>query len=697
MKYKERYKEVFSQIHPTNEFDWEEMYMKKRSRNISKQIVCAAAVAAMLTGLCLAAYATNFFGLRDLLLPQQHKITLPKDPADTTQDSSTTEQEQQTHLGDVILLVGYSDTPEAKAAAEWQNFLANYDDGGALDRIGNSPTGFEEDYGPYLVYTQEMADQLDEITAKHGLKLHSSMLNVSADELCGQVGGNFYGDNRFGVAYLYEDGTFGFDGEIELENYGLLDYQFLRAVRGSFTDTLLNIGSVNDYTEWTYTTHDGTVVTLALSGYKALVIVDLPDSFVTINVLAGTQTPQSDVFSHGPLTAEDLERLADSFTFSLLTPARPADEEALKQAQQQKEELEDSSKFWTITGMEIWQAQAFYAELIRNIENNERQAVAEKLLYPATVTHWQTLEIGTYLVQTTVSSAEEFLLYYDDIFTESLWWDSIMANQYTKERADLFTSNGMVGGAGGAIWFALTEDEGIKVFTVQNSEECSVRHGADTPSPVVQTRYDSAQTAYFAVLNTLLHERTFPDGTVYDPFMDGAADQFAIVDLHGDDTEELVLLATNSCTAGQVGYILSWNEETEMLQIELREYPSFNIYNNGFVKVWASHNQGMAGDTLWPYTLYQYNTITGTYQSIAMVDAWDSSLGDRYYDMFFPHDADRSGTGVVYYVMKPDSYDLSAPIDAADYTAWVQTWMEGAEEMEINYLDLNTENIMSLR
>ena len=57
----------------------------------------------------------------------------------------------------------------------------------------------------------------------------------------------------------------------------------------------------------------GLAVTLALAPHKARVIADLPDSFVTINVLAGTETAASDIFSNGPLTAVDLERFADSF------------------------------------------------------------------------------------------------------------------------------------------------------------------------------------------------------------------------------------------------------------------------------------------------------------------------------------------------------------------------------------------------
>lgn len=294
-----------------------------------------------------------------------------------------------------------------------------------------------------------------------------------------------------------------------------------------------------------------------------------------------------------------------------------------------------------------------------------------------------------------MESAEEFLSYYDDIFTASLW-ESIRSNLYTKERADLIPDNGMVGAAGGAVWFALTEGGGIKVFTIQNGEGCSVRQ-PHTYAPVSQTRYDSARTAYTAVLNTLLYERTFPDGTPYDPFMDGWGDQFAIVDLHGDGTEELILLATNSYTAGQAGYVISWDEKTGMPRIELWEYPSFTFYDNGYMQAWSSHNQGVAGDALWPYTLYRYDSAAGVYRAIAMTDAWGSSLSDRYYDMFFPSWADRSGTGVVYYVMEPDNYDLSAPMDAADYEAWVSSWMDGAEVMEIPYQDLTAENIMQLQ
>jgi len=79
-----------------------------------------------------------------------------------------------------------------------------------------------------------------------------------------------------------------------------------------------------------------------------------------------------------------------------------------------------------------------------------------------------------------VASADEFLPYYDDIFTDGLW-ESINQNQYTMERADLITNDGMIGAAGGAVWFAPLED-GLTIFTVQNDEGRSFRQ--DVPPGV---------------------------------------------------------------------------------------------------------------------------------------------------------------------------------------------------------------------
>ena len=78
-------------------------------------------------------------------------------------------------------------------------------------------------------------------------------------------------------------------------------------------------------------------------------------------------------------------------------------------------------------------------------------------------------------------NGEDFLPYYDDIFTEGLL-EAIHENQYDRERADLICHDGMVGAAGGAIWFAQLEDGEIAVLTVQNPEGNSLYY--DGPAGV---------------------------------------------------------------------------------------------------------------------------------------------------------------------------------------------------------------------
>lgn len=470
MEYKQRYQEVFSQIRSAKDVNPEELRTQKTYGNISKRMVGIMAAVALLASLSLTAYAVNLFGLRDLLLPQQQEVQTPV-------DAEHTGNNQQAYLADMISLAGYSNTPESLAVAEWQNFLNSYDQNGALlDKVGNNPTGFETDYGLYLVYTQEMADKLDEITAKYGLKLHTLMLDdLYTDEaLCDLVGGDFLGENRIASAYMYEDGTFKFDGEVDLESYGHLDYQFLRCVRGSFTDIILNISDINIYTEWSYTTESGVPVTLALAPHKALIIADLPDSFVTINVLAGTETLSDNVFSDGPFDAKDLERFADSFDFSVLTPVRPATPALPRPTLDEVLGTPTAEEFFQITGIEETDAQAFFANFVGCVERGDRQTVAEMLHYPATVTWKNATAEGTYHLQETIESPEAFLPFYDFIFTEALWQNYILTNQYDKERADLIPDNGMIGAAGGTIWFMPTSD-GMQVVTVQNNEGGSVR------------------------------------------------------------------------------------------------------------------------------------------------------------------------------------------------------------------------------
>ncbi len=340
MNDKDFYKAAFSQLHTTKSFNLEDYKkMKIKQKRINK-IVAAAAAACIILITSSSVYASNMFGLKDMLIGNintttadgnvsrnnssdvnnkpQNNISESMDDNAASENSVTEEPLASPY--EYISLQGFADTNESKAVAEWTNFRENYDrDGALLAQVGNGPTGLDSKYDLYLVYTQEMADKLDEIVKKYNLSLHSSIIDITnTDELIQKAGsGNFLGTaNTAYSTYMYEDGTFHFDGCANLDNGLKIDYQFMNCRKGAFTDTILNIGSIKDYEEWSYTTTGGITVNLAISPGKALIIADLGDSFITINVLAGTEHGFLD--DNGKITSSDLESFSNTFDFSLI-------------------------------------------------------------------------------------------------------------------------------------------------------------------------------------------------------------------------------------------------------------------------------------------------------------------------------------------------------------------------------------------
>ncbi|WP_343208384.1 hypothetical protein [Anaerolentibacter hominis] len=311
MKIEELYRSTFSQLHTSVTADMEELQMKKRHRVSKKPFIVAAAICLMLA-CTTTAYAMNLFGLRDFLMPK------PEPLSSTEQDTGGQDSDEKVTSSDkapdVLSMQGYTNSPESLAAAEWLDFQNNYDpDGSILAGIGNGPTGLDERYGLYSVYTQEMADKLDEITEKYNLKLHTELLDISNEDLTTLAGGDFLGkDNQAYSSYMYEDGTFHYDGEADIDGM-LITYQFTRCVRGSFTDILYYPGDISEYKDRSYTTSSGVAVTLALGPAYSLILADLGDSIVTVNIFAGYG-----VESDRLITGTILELFADSFDWTIL-------------------------------------------------------------------------------------------------------------------------------------------------------------------------------------------------------------------------------------------------------------------------------------------------------------------------------------------------------------------------------------------
>lgn len=210
---------------------------------------------------------------------------------------------------------------------------------------------------------------------------------------------------------------------------------------------------------------------------------------------------------------------------------------------------------------------------------------------------------------------------------------------------------------------------------------------------------DDMYHAYFTALENLIKNHILPDGTDGgEQLGDMSENMFAVHDVDNDGKKELILLYSTTITAGMAGYVFAYDSEARALQTQLHEYPALTFYNNGTVKAPWSHNQGRAGDYFWPYSLYQYVPDSDNYVLVGMVDAWDKSYaGADDQNNPFPGDIDKSGTGIVYYIMEDAQYDDTHPVDASEYNEWINAHIGGASEVQIQYMDLAEENISRIK
>ena len=227
-----------------------------------------------------------------------------------------------------------------------------------------------------------------------------------------------------------------------------------------------------------------------------------------------------------------------------------------------------------------------------------------------------------------------------------------------------------------------------------------------TEAPVVIATDETAQPeaatqpvilAYSDALDNLLQNRITPDGMECEAQDSATPSRFAVYDVDGDGSDELILLNQTVTAAGTTGYVFGYSEDGTMIATELLESTDLTFYDNGIVLCKWSHNQGIAGD-FWPYNVLKYDASIDCYLPYGAVDAWDKSVRETNDEgQPFPAEIDKSDTGVVYYIKKEGQYEYGAPVDQAEYLAWLDSVIAGASELQIPYLDLNSENVAMLR
>ena len=273
-----------------------------------KKAVTVILIAAVISALGISAYAAFSGGLEALSFGKSSW-------------GSSIEEDIENSLPprELISAQGYPDSPEYQATAEWIKFADNYDLDGNIYReadeniklTGTDP--FKEKYGAYFVYSQEMADKIDEITAKYGLELHTGRNDGDEKKLEEKVG-DIFTDAITGTAYFYDDGTFQMNA---LYNNSLNCY-VRRCVRGYFDDVYIKVGDTTGYEEYTYMTKSGVEVIISTgkdgSGNdRTIITANLEKSFVSINIGPADYNGKLNTY-----TKEDIENLADQFYFDKL-------------------------------------------------------------------------------------------------------------------------------------------------------------------------------------------------------------------------------------------------------------------------------------------------------------------------------------------------------------------------------------------
>ena len=203
---------------------------------------------------------------------------------------------------------GVPGSPEFKANAEWMDFLASYD---TAAMVKETAACLPEKYDLYSVSTQDMANELDQITRKYNLRLHTSVTDFdSEDTLYSLLNAEPFLNCRRRGRYIIRDSSFEaystntFPAELRISE------TTARYVKGAFSEVTLNIGNAEDYEEWIYTTSRGDEVQLSLGPSRCVVMSDQPKAFVAINLLGGTEG--NSFFMPEPVTKEDLEAFAGS-------------------------------------------------------------------------------------------------------------------------------------------------------------------------------------------------------------------------------------------------------------------------------------------------------------------------------------------------------------------------------------------------
>ena len=225
----------------------------------------------------------------------------------------------------------------------------------------------------------------------------------------------------------------------------------------------------------------------------------------------------------------------------------------------------------------------------------------------------------------------------------------------------------------------LAEDNSI--LSGESVESDTVKEHAVTDIQKEQNISDKKKIldAYEAAVTTLRENYLLPDGTeVQHDSIDPGENSYAICDIDGDETDELITVWNSAAMAGMQLGVYQYDISTGTYNEEITIFPTVRFYDNGLLLAEWSHNQGKGVD-IWPYSIYRYDQKQDKYIYQGCVDSWSIEAGETDY----PKEADREGYGSVY-MIDYEGYDKDY-YSKSEYDEFYEKLLDGAKEINIDY------------
>lgn len=305
----------------------EQVRVKERNymKNHNKKWVAAAVVVLLAAGIVTTVGASALFKVENMV-------------TEKTKETKETE-----------IAFGAPESDEWKASQEWWEFLNEYTEtteySEAAEKadvnlrngiIDGTFSKYPESYG---IYTQVMADKLEEILKKYNLKLEGKRtFTYSYEEFLNHMKfENFItapNTMNFLSAVIYEEGNWHGDFDLmDKEGEKIYTGQISVSHKGVLDSLGLRLGNLTDYDEWNYTNANGDSLDLMINhntklsyifynGAQDFVNVHLNSIYVKDGKVYDIAAVDADTLKDCEalsLTKEQLEEAADMFEFSKLS------------------------------------------------------------------------------------------------------------------------------------------------------------------------------------------------------------------------------------------------------------------------------------------------------------------------------------------------------------------------------------------